>query len=57
MRFGRQSATSRVLNRRKPSPPPSRRGRGMSQLEENDSASIREMAALILPLTEASDDR
>ena len=30
---------------------------GMSQLEENDSASIREMAALILPLTEASDDR
>ena len=30
---------------------------GMSQLEENDSASIREMAALILPLpTEASDE-
>ena len=31
---------------------------GMSQLEENDSASIREMAALILPLPqEASDGR
>ena len=30
---------------------------GMSQLAENDSASIREMAALILPLpTEASDE-
>ena len=30
---------------------------GMSQLAENDSASIREMAALILPLPqEASDD-
>ena len=30
---------------------------GMSQLQENDSASIREMAALILPLPqEASDD-
>ena len=30
---------------------------GMSQLEENDSASIREMAAIILPLpTEASDE-
>jgi hypothetical protein len=30
---------------------------GMSQLEENDSASIREMAALILPLPqEASDE-
>ena len=31
---------------------------GMSQLAENDSASIREMAALILPLPqEASDDQ
>jgi hypothetical protein len=31
---------------------------GMSQLAENDSASIREMAALILPLpTEAGDGR
>ena len=31
---------------------------GMSQLSENDSASIREMAAIILPLpTEASDGR
>ena len=31
---------------------------GMSQLAENDSASIREMAALILPLpAEASDDQ
>ena len=31
---------------------------GMSQLAENDSASIREMAALILPLPqEASDGR
>jgi hypothetical protein len=31
---------------------------GMSQLEENDSASIREMAALILPLPqEARDDQ
>ena len=30
---------------------------GMSQLAENDSASIREMAALILPLpAEASDE-
>ena len=30
---------------------------GMSQLEENDSASIREMAALILPLpAETSDE-
>ena len=29
---------------------------GMSQLAENDSASIREMAALILPLPEASDE-
>ena len=30
---------------------------GMSQLAENDSASIREMAAIILPLpTEASDE-
>lgn len=30
---------------------------GMSQLQENDSASIREMAALILPLpAEASDE-
>ena len=28
---------------------------GMSQLAENDSASIREMAALILPLTEKTD--
>ena len=32
-------------------------GEGMSQLAENDSASIREMAALILPLPqEASDE-
>ena len=31
---------------------------GMSQLAENDSASIREMAAIILPLPqEASDDQ
>ena len=31
---------------------------GMSQLRENDSASIREMAAIILPLpTENSDDQ
>ena len=31
---------------------------GMSHLAENDSASIREMAALILPLPqEASDDK
>ena len=30
---------------------------GMSQLQENDSASIREMAALILPLTEKTDDK
>ena len=31
---------------------------GMSQLAENDSASIREMAALILPLPQqASDDQ
>lgn len=30
---------------------------GMSQLAENDSASIREMAALILPLTENPDDK
>ena len=29
---------------------------GMSQLAENDSASIREMAALVLPLREASDE-
>ena len=29
---------------------------GMSQLEENDSASIREMAALILPLPQGGDD-
>ena len=30
---------------------------GVSQLQENDSASIREMAALILPLTEKTDDK
>ena len=31
---------------------------GMGQLEENDSASIREMAALVLPLPqEASNDQ
>ena len=29
---------------------------GMSQIEENDSASIREMVAIILPLTEARDE-
>ena len=29
---------------------------GMSQLAENDSASIREMAALILPLTQQASD-
>lgn len=29
---------------------------GMSQLQENDSASIREMAALILPLTQEKPD-
>lgn len=29
---------------------------GMSQLEENDSASIREMAALILPLPKETRD-
>ena len=29
---------------------------GMSQLAENDSASIRELACLILPLTENSDE-
>jgi hypothetical protein len=29
---------------------------GMSQLAENDSASIREMAALILPLPQGASD-